>query len=145
MASRNVETCRSAHQAFNRRDFEAIANTLIEEVVYLDRARENTFRGKKEFKAFMQGWVTAFPDAQITEPTYIDAGDAVIAQFLGRGTNDGPFGPFGPTGKPVRFHFCEILRFNEKGLVVSGDAYYDQLSIMIQLGHVPAPQQAVGA
>jgi steroid delta-isomerase-like uncharacterized protein len=145
MASRNVETFRSAHQAFNRRDFEAIANTLTEDVIYRDRARDTVFRGKTEFTAFMQGWVTAFSDAQISEPTYIDAGDAVIAQFSGQGTNDGPLGPFGATGKPVKFHFCEILHFNEKGLVVSGDAYYDQLSIMIQLGHVPAPQQAVGA
>jgi ketosteroid isomerase-like protein len=73
------------------------------------------------------------------------AGDAVVAQFVGRGVNDAPLGPLPATGKPVNFNFCEILRFNDNGQVVSGDAYYDQLSIMVQLGHAQAPQKSTAA
>jgi steroid delta-isomerase-like uncharacterized protein len=145
MASTNVETFGSAHRAFNRRDFDAVVNMMAEDVIYRDRAQDVTFRGKAGFKEFMQSWITAFSNAEISEPVYIDAGDVVVAQFVGRGVNDGPLGPLPATGKPVSFNFCEIVRFNDKGQVVSGDAYYDQFSIMVQLGHAQASQKATTA
>ena len=142
MASRNVETFRSSHQAFNRRDFDAVLSVVVEGISYHDRARNVTFRGRDGFMEFMQGWVSAFSTAQIEEAVYTDAGDVVIAQFVGRGINDGAMGPLPATGRPVEFNFCEIVRFDERGLVVSADAYYDQLSILVQLGHVPASERA---
>lgn len=145
MASRNVETYMAAHRGFNVRDFDAVVKLMAEDVIYHDRARDTTFRGRAGFKDFMQGWVASFSDAQVSEPTYIDAGDTVIAQFVGRGVNDGPIGPLPATGKPMKFEYCEILRFNDKGQVVSGDAYYDQLSILVQLGHAAVPQKTAVA
>ena len=44
-------------------------------------------------------------------------------------------GPLPATGRPMNVRFCEIMRFNDQGQIVSGAAYYDQLSIMVQLGH----------
>ena len=35
--------------------------------------------------------------------------------------------------------FCEIFRYNADGKVESGEIYYDQLSIMTQLGHIEVP------
>jgi ketosteroid isomerase-like protein len=145
MAARNVETFIAAHQAFNRRDFDAILNEMVEDVTYRDRARDITFRGRAGFKEFMQGWVGAFSNAEIREPVYIDGGDTVVSQFTACGDNDGPLGPLAATGKPVTFYFCEILCFNDAGQIVSGDAYYDQLSIMVQLGHAQAPPRATAA
>ncbi|MBI4474134.1 MAG: ester cyclase [Acidobacteria bacterium] len=142
MASRNVETFRAAHQAFNRRDFDAVVNAMAQDVTYEDRARGVTFRGRTGFKDFMQGWVTAMSNAEVSEPTYIDAGDVVVAQFIGRGLNDGPLGPLPATGKHMNLPFCEVLRFNDKGQIVSGALYYDQLSLMMQLGHAQKPQSA---
>jgi steroid delta-isomerase-like uncharacterized protein len=143
MASRNVEILAASHEAFNRRDFDAIANIMTEDVVYHDRARGVVFRGREEFKQFLQGWATAFSDARVSEPTYIDAGDMVVTEFRGRGTNDGPMGPLPPTGKQLDCPFCEMFRFNAKGQIVSGGIYYDQLTIMMQLGHA-AQGQASG-
>ncbi|HUS05051.1 MAG TPA: ester cyclase [Bryobacteraceae bacterium] len=142
MASRNVEAFKAAHQAFNRRDFDAVVAAMAEDVTYQDRARNVTFQGRAGFKEFMQGWLTAFSNAQVSEPQYTDAGDVVIAEFIARGVNDGPLELLGATGKPVTFPLCEIMRFNDKGQVVSGSAYYDQLSILAQLGHAQAPQSA---
>jgi steroid delta-isomerase-like uncharacterized protein len=143
MASRNVETFRAAHQAFNRRDFDAVVNVMAEDVTYHDRARDVTFRGRTGFREFMQEWAAAFSNAAVTDPTYSEAGDTVIAQFMARGSNDGPLGPLPATGKSVNFYMCEILRFNAEGQVVSGVVYYDQLSILVQLGHAqPAEQTA---
>jgi steroid delta-isomerase-like uncharacterized protein len=135
----------AAHRAFNTRDFDAVVNLMAEDVVYQDRARDITFRGRSGFKEFMQGWVTSFSNAEVSEATYTDAGNTVIAQFVGRGVNDGPIGPLPATGKLIKFNYCEILRFNDKGQVISGDAYYDQLSMLIQLGHAQATQKGAAA
>lgn len=83
----------------------------------------------------MQGWVNALSNAEVSEPRYIDGGDVVVAEFIGRGLNDGPLGPFPRTNKQLNLDFCEIMRFNDKGQIVSGGIYYDQLSLMTQLGH----------
>ena len=91
MASRNVETFRAAHQAFN------------------------------------------------------NGGNIVVAEFAGQGVNDGPMGPLPATGRSMSLPFCEIMRFNNDGQIVSGAAYYDQMSIMVQLGHVqPAGAASAG-
>lgn len=142
MASGNVETHRAAHQAFNRRDFDAVVAAMAENVTYEDRARNLTFRGRAGFKEFMQGWVTALSDVKVVDQTYIDAGDVVVAQVVGRGTNDGPLGSLPATGRQLNLPCCEILRFNSSGQIVSGALYYDQLSLLAQLGHAPAPQPA---
>lgn len=140
MSTKIVEICKAAHQAFNKRDFEGLLNAMADDVVYHDRARGLTFRGKKEYRQYAESWIGAFSNAEITAPAYIDAGDTVVAQFTGQGTNDGSFGPLAASGKPASFAFCEIIRLNDKGKVVSVDAYYDQLSVLQQLGHAAAPQ-----
>ena len=134
MSSKNVETFRTAHQAFNRREFDLVASMLSEQFTYEDRARGTTFKGRQGFKEFMQAWATAFSNASVTEPVYIDGGDVVVATFIGTGTNDGPFGTLLPTRKAMTLRFCEMMRFNPAGQIVSGEIYYDQLSLLSQLG-----------
>jgi steroid delta-isomerase-like uncharacterized protein len=136
----NVERFRATHQAFNRRDFDAVLDAFAEDAVYEDCARNTTFRGRDGFRQFIEGWVEAFPDANVASASYIDAGDVVIAEFTGRGTQTGPLGPLPATGKRLNLPFCEILRFNAQGKIVSGSAYYDQLTMLTQLGHAQARQ-----
>lgn len=140
MASKNVETLSAAHKAFNKREFDAVVKVMSEDVHYHDRARGVSFKGHGGFKEFMQGWVTAMSNAEVFEPKYIDGGDTVVAEFIGRGTNDGPLGTLPKTGKQLTLNFCEVIRFNERGQIVSGAVYYDQLSMMIQLGHAQPPK-----
>jgi ketosteroid isomerase-like protein len=61
---------------------------------------------------------------------------------MGRGTNDGPMGPGNAvTGKRMDMPFCEILRVQD-GRVVSGEIFYDQLTMLTQLGLAEAPVPA---
>lgn len=145
MSAANVETFRAAHQAFNRRDFKAVVNAMTDNVTYRDLARGVTYEGHAGFIEFMQGWVTRFSDAQVSDPSYLDAGDVVIAEFMGRGVNDGPFGPLPATGKRMDITMCEIVRFDKEGKVVAGSVYYDQVSILTQLGVAQSPGAAAGA
>jgi hypothetical protein len=77
----------------------------------------------------------------VTDAEYIEAGDRTIACFTGRGTNDGPLGPLGPSGRALSLPVCDVLR-HEAGRIVRADYYYDQLSILVQLGHA---EQTVAA
>ena len=145
MASQNVETFRAAHQAFNRRDFDWVLSKMSEGLVYQDRARSVTFTGRNGFKEFMRGWVGAFSNAEFSDPSYLDAGDTVIAQFKARGVNDGAFGPLPATGREIDVPFCEFMRFDDNRQIVSGSVYYDQLTMMTQLGHIePSAEAAAG-
>lgn len=142
MAANNVESFRAAHSAFNNRDFDGAIGELAEGVIYEDHARSVRFTGPEEFRQFMEAWVTVFPDARITEAVYMDAGDTVISEFTGTGTNTGPIGPHPPTGRTMKLHFCEVMRYNAEGKAVSGGIYYDQLSMLQQLGLISAEAAA---
>ena len=136
MASKNVETFRSAHQAFNQRKFDAVLTLLADDFVYEDFARGVTYGGKNGFREFMQGWASAFSNAEVNGAQYTDGGDTVVAEFTGRGTNDGPLGPMPKTGKQLNLRFCELMRFNASGQIISGGVYYDQVTLLTQLGHM---------
>ena len=140
MATRDVETYRAGHEAFNQRDFEAMTKQYADSITWTDRARGLTFRTPQEFKdEFLTGGVGAASDIRITEPCYIDAGQKVVCTFTAVGTNDGPLGPFPATGKEFALALCEMWHFDSSGRVVGGDLYYDQFSLLMQLGLMPQP------
>jgi steroid delta-isomerase-like uncharacterized protein len=139
MASSNVETYRAAHDAFNRRDFDAVIGHLTDSFTYTDAPRGVT-HDKQEFRAsFLQGWVDAFSDARVTEREYIDGGDVVVCRFVGRGTNDGTVEGAPPTHRTLNLPFVEIMRFDGDGRITGGEAIYDQVTLLVQLGLMPAP------
>lgn len=136
----NVDKLRSAHQAFNRRDWTAVVQNFAADTEYSDQARGMTLKGPQQFADYLRAtWVAPFSDAAVTEVSYLDAGNQVIARYTVTGTNDGAFGPMPRTGRRISIPFCEIMRFNAPGQAVSGDLYYDQVSILVQLGHMEIP------
>jgi steroid delta-isomerase-like uncharacterized protein len=136
MASKNVETLRAAHESWNRRDFAGVVRNSAESLVYIDRSRNLTLNTRDKFREWTEGWAKAFSDGRITKPEYIDAGDIVVAQFTVEGANDGPFGSLKPTGRRMSLPFCEICQFDKEGRVESGGCYYDQYTLLTQLGHI---------
>ena len=109
MQSRNAETYRAGHEAFNQRDFVAMTSQYAESISWTDHSQGRAFTTPREFRAdFLAGWVTASADIKITGPRYIDAGQTVVCTFT----------------------------------VVGGDLYYDQVSLLMQLGLMPQPSAA---
>jgi steroid delta-isomerase-like uncharacterized protein len=143
MASRNLETYRAGHAAFNQRDFDAMVQNYAETIRWTDRARGLTFTTPQEFKdTFLAGWVAASKCIRIVEPRYIDAGQTVVCTFTVVGTHDGPLGPIPATGKQFALPLCEMWHFDPSGRVVGGDLYYDQVSLLVQLGLMPQASPA---
>ena len=136
MASKNVKTVRAAHESWNRRDFQGVIRDSAEGLVYTDHGRSLTLNTRDRFREWTEAWAKAFSDGKITNPQYIDAGEFVITQFTVEGTNDGPLGSFPPSGRRISLQFCEICQLDKQGRVVSSGCYYDQYTLLTQLGHV---------
>jgi steroid delta-isomerase-like uncharacterized protein len=136
MASKNVETLRAAHESWNRRDFAGVVRNAAEGLVYTDTARGLNLNSRDKFREWTEAWAKAFSDGKIKNPEYIDAGDIVVARFTVEGTNDGLFGSLKPTGRKMSLPFCEICHFDTQGRPDSGTCYYDQYTLLTQLGHI---------
>jgi hypothetical protein len=91
------------------------------------------------------GRAKAFSDGRITDPQHADAGDIVVAQFTVEGTNDGPLGSMRPTGRKMSLFFCDVCHFDKQGRIVSGSCYYDQYTLLAQLGHIQPLEPAACA
>jgi steroid delta-isomerase-like uncharacterized protein len=143
MPSRNIESHRAGHEAFNRRDFEAMTRHYADTTSWTDHAQGRTFRTPQEFRDdFLPGWVQTSADIQVTDARYLDAGQTTLCTFTVAGTQDGPLGPFPATGKQFALPLCELWHFDPSGRVVGGDLYYDQVSLLTQLGLMPQPSDA---
>jgi steroid delta-isomerase-like uncharacterized protein len=136
MSVKNVQKVRAAHESWNRRDFQGVIRDAVEDLVYTDHGRNLTMNTRDKFRAWTEAWAKAFSDGRIVDPKYIDAGDTVVTQFTVEGTNDGEFGSLPPTHRHIAVAFCEVCQLNKNGRVVSGGIYYDQYTLLTQLGHV---------
>ena len=140
MASNNVNTALAVYDSFNKRDLDGAVSSAIENIVFEDHGLGVTHKTRAEYRASLQSWITGFSDGNVVGPKAIDAGDTVIVQYIGRGTNDGPMGPFQkPTGRKVSVPFCDVLQFDAEGRIVRGATYFDMLSMLVQLGHAERP------
>ncbi|MGH2730189.1 MAG: ester cyclase [Actinomycetota bacterium] len=130
---------RAAHAAFNKRDWDASKGLAAEDLVYEDRGRGVTLKGQDQFVDWLKGWATGLSDARPDEPTYIDGGEYSVALFKGRGTHDGQLGPLPASGRRMDLPFCEVLHWNSDGKMTRGEIYYDQMTLMVQLGAMEPP------
>ncbi len=136
MSAKNVKTLRAAHESWNKRDFAGVIGNAAENLTYTDHTRVITLKTREKFREWTEGWAKAFSDGRIVDPQYVDAGNSVIAQFTVEGTNDGAFGSMKPTGRKISLPFCEICHFDKQGRIASGGCYYDQYTLLTQLGHI---------
>ena len=87
-------------------------------------------------KMFLGGFLTAFPDSQVTINDMIAEGDRVATKKTFTGTHTGDLGEIGATGKRVSIQYVDILRLRD-GQIIEHWLSMDQLSLMQQLGVIP--------
>jgi steroid delta-isomerase-like uncharacterized protein len=129
---------REVHAMFNAKDYDGVTARMTEGH-FIDHARALTMKSPDEFGAWLREWGTALPDGKVEDATYYEAGNRSICVFHGRGTNNGPMGPFPATGNRVDVKFCEHLICDQDGHITGTEIFYDMQSLLVQLGHVPAP------
>jgi steroid delta-isomerase-like uncharacterized protein len=129
------EIAREYIEAWNRRDFDQIEALVSDDAEIID-FDGSVGRGREGSRGLAEMYARAFPDGKIEIKRIIAAGDTVVAELVGRGTNDGPFGDTPPTHKTAELPFVNVLTIRG-GQVVVDRQYGDTATMLRQLGLVP--------
>ncbi len=97
-------------------------------------------RGPAGVKQIATGIIGAFPDRKITHHDTIAVGDKVLIRWSMSGTHKGDLMGTPPTGKSMTVTGFDYFRI-AGGKIVEMWQEADQLSMMQQLGVIPAPGQ----
>jgi steroid delta-isomerase-like uncharacterized protein len=125
--------------AWEKRDFNGLVQQMADNVVVNDFPRGVVIKGPSDVKDWFAAWAEACPDSTAGVTVAAASDDTAVTQGLYAGTNTGPFGPLAATGRSVSMPFANVIRFDGNGRIVEFSAYYDQLTLLIQLGHAEAP------
>jgi len=82
--------------------------------------------------------LAAFPDMRMEVEDVIASGDKAVARLRVTGTNKGDFMGMPATGKSASVKLIDITRFGDDGLAREHWGVVDNLSLMQQLGVIPA-------
>jgi len=115
MSTANVESAQGFLEGFNRRDLDSAVRNCAEDFVLTDFPSGQQVKGAEGTKGWLGMWSQAFSDGLIGDMRFHDAGDAVIAEAVFAGTNDGPWGPMQPTGKRASMPFARSGRSTTAG------------------------------
>ena len=107
---------------------------------------EGTFKGRAEIRERFARELTALSDYSFTLVSYVESGDLFADEFVFGGTHTGPLTlPDGttvpPTGNRVEIKAMEMVEVDDGKMVVD-NLYYDNVSVLVQLGLIPAPSVA---
>jgi predicted SnoaL-like aldol condensation-catalyzing enzyme len=97
--------------------------------------------GPEGLKMVASGFGGGFSDWDITLADQIAEGDMVATRWIARATHTGPLQGMPATGKTVRVTGVNVTRFAE-GKIVESWFNFDMLTLLQQLGAIPAPEQA---
>jgi len=115
---------------------------LIDELFapdYVDRTPWAGYAPTRDgFKKAVTALKAGFPDLRYTLDESIYSGDKLVQRVTGRGTMTGEFNGMPATGKRATWTEIHIGRV-VNGRVVEHWGVADQLSMLVQLGVIPAP------
>ena len=141
MAEDNASTARQTYADWNAREFDRIAEQMADDGEIIDVASGTRFTGPEGSKQYSRGWADAFPDGRIEIDRLISAGDTVVVEFTGRGTQTGtlrtPAGEIPATGRSVTLQLCDVIDFTTDGKIKAWRSYFDSASLLAQLGVMP--------
>ncbi len=105
------------------------------------------YRGRVEVIGHWQREWLGWPDAHVTVHRVLVDGDTSVVEFTWSATNTGPLSldagvQVPPTGKHVEMRGVSISTVRG-GRIVAVDNYWDDLSIMIQMGMLADPMGAM--
>jgi steroid delta-isomerase-like uncharacterized protein len=132
----HAATMRSTYERINAGDIAGFGDLVADDFVeHQDMPALPTKEGTLEFFRIL---LAAFPDWRMTVEDLIASGDKAVARVTATGTHKGEFMGVPPTGTRVDVRLIDIMRFNGDGLVCEHWGVADMLSLMQQLGVVPA-------
>jgi len=149
-ASLFASSLQEQNKAIARRAFEEILSggrfELAEQLYAKDFVNHGIHRNAslEEDQAALKGWHQAFSDIAIVPEKLIAEDDLVTIYWIARGTNTGSGNGLPATGKKAELAGITIWRIVD-GKIKEEWSAFDQLSLMQQLGLLPANKQQPGS
>jgi steroid delta-isomerase-like uncharacterized protein len=127
---------RLTKEVWNRGNLAAIDELIAPDYVGFDPV-DGEFHGPEGFRKLVQQYRSAFPDTRMTIDLQVAEGDWVATFWTATGTQRGELFGMAPTGREMRVSGVQFSRV-ENGKFVEGRGLFDALSLMQQLGAIPA-------
>lgn len=139
----NLKVIEGVDNALRAEDWEAWGDLHAENVAHHSPDRPEAARGREAVGGWYRGWFRGFPDLDVKPLRTFGQGDWVVREYAVSGTHTGPFpGPKGesipPTNRRIEVPFATLFRV-EGGQVTEVHEYFDQLSLLAQLGLMELP------
>lgn len=135
--ARNRANYLNAKTAFNRRDIEGCLRFYAPN--HQIRSRPSP-QGRQEIQRFFETSIRSWPDLQIVVEHSVAEGDWVMGRSVTTATHSTEVFGVAPTQKRVETTFWDLHRFDNDGLIVETWNLMDSLTLMVQLGLMPAPR-----
>jgi steroid delta-isomerase-like uncharacterized protein len=132
----HAATMRNTYERINKGDIAGFGDLVADD--FVEHQGMPALPTKEATLEFFRTVLTAFPDWHMTVEDLIAAGDKAVARVQVTGTHKGEFMGVPPTGTHVEAELIDIMRFDDAGLVCEHWGVADMLSLMQQLGVVPA-------
>ncbi|GAA2145442.1 ester cyclase [Nocardioides koreensis] len=134
----NVATMNRMFELLNEGDIDGFGDLLTEDFVEHEETPglEPTKEGVKQL---FHMYRAAFPDLRMDAEELLPSGDKVVGRIRATGTHTGEgFLGLPATGKQVSIQLIDIIRFDDDGRACEHWGVQDELSLMQQLGAIPA-------
>jgi predicted ester cyclase len=126
---------RTMIEAFNTRQFDALAGTLVSpNLIYTQNG--NTGDRTKWLQDF-RDCVVSFPDVHLTVKSQDVVDDQVITELAIAGTHLGPLGEMAPTGKSFNVNIHLICHVKD-GVILDWVEQVDEMAMARQLELMPS-------
>jgi steroid delta-isomerase-like uncharacterized protein len=136
----HAATMRKTYERINAGDIAGFGDLVAED--FVEHQGLPDLPTKEGTLEFFRVLLAAFPDWRMTVEDLIAGGDKTVARVTVTGTHKGEFMGVPPAGTRVEVQLIDIMRFDDAGLVCEHWGVADMLSLLQQLGVVPAGQPA---
>lgn len=133
----HAATMRRCYELINAGDIDGFGEFLADDFVEHEETPglAPTREGVKEF---FRMYRDAFPDLRFEPEDVLPSGDKVAVRVRVTGTQQGEFMGITSTGKAIDVQAVDIVRFEDDGLGHEHWGVFDAMTMMQQLGVVPA-------
>jgi steroid delta-isomerase-like uncharacterized protein len=133
----HAATARRLYDLINAGDVDAFGDLLSDDFVEHEEL-PGLAPTRDGVKTFFRMQIAGFPDLRMDVQDVVAEGDKVVARVRYTGTQNGEFQGMPATGKGVDVQLIDIFRFSDDGHVDEHWGVLDLLTMMQQLGVVPA-------
>jgi len=131
-------------EAWNRGDADGVAARDARDVITADCTLPEPIHGRDAGRELTAAYMHAFPDLHVEVTRSLVDGNTLIQEWTATGTHDGDLMGMSPTHRRVEIRGCGIADIGDDGLTGEFHQYWDQMTMMRQLGAVPETAGATG-